>query len=262
MFFFGFFMLNAVFGNIMAALLLHFHENVHFIFWVLFGISVVATLSFLLLRNPPVKVIDQDKSKKVNVMDVLKFFTEGKMLLMAVVLVYSGFSQSYFYSKIPQLMDQNIIGYVMAAFGASDTLSSVVMGKLSDKIGKKPVMILATICGLAAYVLSWFVSMKRSYLFYVIMVLLGISDGGYNTQMYSVLGMFQPEKIEAAYAFLKGIQATTTAIAFFYTSYLNLHEIIILVGSSQVLAIIAFLACDLFVAKVDSPKEPSSSINN
>ncbi len=96
------------------------------------------------------------------------------------------------------------------------------MGRISDKVGKKPVIIVSSICGFAGYGLSWFASKHRPWLFFVIMVLLGIAgtsilffhsllfflilpyplflDAGYNTQMYAVMGIYQPKKTEAAYA--------------------------------------------------------------
>jgi MFS family permease len=76
------------------------------------------------------------------------------------------------------------------------------MGRLSDKVGKKPVLIIATIAGLISYILTLgvIVELKKVYIFFVIAVLMGISDAGYNTQLYSVIGLFQSTKVEAGYA--------------------------------------------------------------
>jgi hypothetical protein len=53
-------------------------------------------------------------------------FREPKMLLMMITLIYSGFSQSFFFSKFPQKVkeehDLSMVAFVMASFGLADTL--------------------------------------------------------------------------------------------------------------------------------------------
>jgi len=256
--FFGLFQMNAVIGNLLAALLLHLGKSVHVVFIVLLICGVAADLLLLLLKNPSTPATTTNTTKSVSLTDTLYMFKDPKMLLMMITLIYSGFSQSFFFSKFPQKIkeeyDLSMVAFVMVAFGFADTLGSVIMGRLSDKVGKKPVLILATISGLASYVLTLgvIIPLKEAYIFFVIAVLMGISDAGYNTQLYSVIGLFQPTKLEAAYAFLKGIQATSTAIAFLYSTFWDLSQISICMLVTNVAGIAAFIICDLFVAKVDA----------
>jgi len=255
--FFGLFQLNAIIGNLMAALVLFLGKGISLVFWILFVCGCVADFLFLFLKNPPPKVIMKDDKGSINIGETLVMFTEPKMLLMTVVLIYSGFSQSFFYSRFPQSIPLSYLGFVMATFGAADTLGSVVMGRLSDKIVKKPVLIFATICGCGAYAMTYILHLEEFgiYIFFVIAVLLGLSDAGYNTQLYSVFGLFQPTKLESAYAFLKCIQAATTAIAFVYSLFWDLKQISLCMLISNVCGIICFIICDLFVAKVDANKK-------
>lgn len=155
-------------------------------------------------------------------------------------------------------MDEKLIGFVMASFGASDILSSLVLGRLSEKIGRKNILAISTAFGFVAFGLTWWISAKdRPWLFFIIMGLLGVNDAGYNTQLYSIIQTFQPTKLESAFAFFQGIRATSTGIAFFYTLFLDLHEITIIIIIVLCLGIISVFICDLLVAKVDGVKNIS-----
>ncbi len=88
----------------------------------------------------------------------------------------------------------------MACFGAADVLGSAVFGRIGDKVGRKAIIVLSSILAIAGYVLSIWSTPEKPYLYFVILVLLGFADGGYNTQLYAVMGIFQPEKLEASYA--------------------------------------------------------------
>ncbi len=92
------------------------------------------------------------------------------------------------------------IGWVMACFGAADVLGSAVFGRLSDKIGRKVIILFSSVMAVAGYVLSIWTTPEKPYLYFIVLVLLGLADGGYNTQLYAVMGIFQPEKLEASYA--------------------------------------------------------------
>jgi len=254
--FFGLFFINAIVGNLMAAIFIHvLHFKPVILIIVLFVISAVAALSFLLLRKP---LFESEKKAEFNLTkdfsQTLMLFRELKMLMLLPVIIYSGFSQSYFTSRITQQMGEDLIGFVMCAFGVTDTVASVVMGKLSDKVGRKPVLIFSTLVGLTGYTLSFWADQERPWLFFIIMACLGCSDAGYNTQLQAVMGIFQPEKLEASYAFLKLVQSSSTGIAFVYTLFLNLEQVTYIAGGSMVIAIAAFVCCDLFVAKVDGKR--------
>jgi MFS family permease len=173
------------------------------------------------------------------------FFKEPKMLLLAPILIYSGFSQSFFSARMPQAMGEKLIGWVMATFGACDMTGSVIFGRLGDKVGRRTVLIGATVLAAIGYTLSWWVSRERPWLFFVVLGILGFADAGYNTQLQAVFADYQPNKLEAAYAYFKLIQATSSGIAFFYSLFLELHGTAIVVGVSLLVGISSFLFNDI-----------------
>lgn len=277
--FFACFMASNVIGNIISGLLIYYDKSVHFLFYVLLGIAGVAMLLFLLLRKPrrradPEDEEEDDSKKKASLKEIFLLFKEPKMLLMIPALIYSGFSQSFFNSAVPAMMPltHGWLFFLMAFFGLADTLSSIVLGRLSDKIGKKPVIALATLCTAAGCAVAWVFFAPgittwhddgAIWPFFIIMGLFGISDAGYNTQLYAVLGHFEPKRLEAAYAFLKMFQAGSTAIAFAYTLYLpSIQDFVLLLGSCLVVGFVCFIICDLCVAKVDPPSGGHAPIND
>jgi len=259
--FFGLFMMNAVVGNLMAGTLVHFHGSTEVLVIVLFVIGVVATISFFFIPKPisveDTNSINTPQPKKTllsSLTDTILLFRESKMILMGLVIVYSGFSQAYFYGRFPTTFGEKWLFWIMACFGFFDSIGSIIMGKLSDLMGRKLVMMIATLLGLSAYALAWFSSPDLPWLFFIIMSLFGLSDSGYNTQLYATMAIYQPHKIEAAYSYLKLIQAATTAIAFLYSLYLDLHQITIVISTSMVIAIVCFIVSDVFVQSTDAPK--------
>jgi len=245
-------MLNAVIGNLLAALLLNLGKDITFVFIILSVIACVGTVSFIFLRKVSYATstkLPSDRKVFSLVLETFQLFSVKTVLLLVPPLIYSGFSQSFFYSLLPQMMARDELGFVLACFGAMDAFGSIFLGKLSDLIGKKTVILLATSFGLVGYSLSWIVTTDSTYMFYIVMILFGISDAGYNTQLYAIMGVLQPDNVEVAYAFLKLIQSSTTGIAFVYSLFLNLHEIIILVGFSLVVGAISFVSCDTMISR-------------
>jgi len=75
---------------------------------------------------------------------------------------------------------------------------------------------------------------SRVYLYFIGMTAFGVSDAGTQTQLYAILGTLLPSRTEAAFAFFKLVQATTTAAAFFYSPYVDFEILIfIMIGVSS-----------------------------
>lgn len=131
-------------------------------------------------------------------------FKQPKMLMMIPVLVYSGFRYFFFgifseFSTVNlfsivngqpqwtfilldlswQLLVHLIHLVIILTFFLHFFSGSIILGRLSDKIGKKPVLIFSTICALFAYLLTaeFFVKLEQRYIFFVIAILLGNAQG-------------------------------------------------------------------------------------
>merc|ERR1719476_50508 len=122
--------------------------------------------------------------------------------------------------------------FLMVAFGGADVLASLGFGKLSDLIGRLPVMLIGAAAQLIVLVASFMYTIPKlkddaepSIEVWVMLmsgvVLWGIGDAVWNTQIITILGeKFENDK-PAAFANFKMWQALATAISFGYNPVLG-----------------------------------------
>jgi len=250
-FFWAIFQSSGVVGNILAAIIVNYLDksNNTLLFIVLASFGIISLISFAFLRAP--ERVGEVKPRKIELTETIKLFADKRMLILLPTMIYSGFSQSFAFSKLPQAMGKDLIGWVMACFGFSDTIASFVFGRLADKFGKKPVIIIATVFALFGYILSIFVVNEPKWWFFIILISLGIADAGYNTTLFATIGYFFGEKVEAAFALLQGMRAASTGVAFAYSIYFSLSQISIFINVVCFVGCVCFIACDHFISKID-----------
>ncbi len=78
------------------------------------------------------------------------------LLFVALALLLWGFGEGMFFNFVPIYLDQQFllskyeIGIVLGAFGFSMAITHIPAGRLSDRIGRRPLLIIAWIVGLAS----------------------------------------------------------------------------------------------------------------
>lgn len=78
------------------------------------------------------------------------------LLFIALALLVWGFGEGMFFNFVPIYLDKQFllskseIGIVLGAFGFSMAITHIPAGRLSDRIGRRPLLILAWIMGLVA----------------------------------------------------------------------------------------------------------------
>ena len=117
-------------------------------------------------------------------------WTNPKMVLLIPMLFYSGLEQGWVFSAFttsfikPSLSATNI-GFVMTAFGAADALGSFALGKLSDVVGRPPVLIVGFLLQGSVAVVLLNVTLGEDAWAPLILcaVAWGIGDAAWNTQI-------------------------------------------------------------------------------
>lgn len=224
--FFAIFQVNQVAGNLIVAILLHVGLDVHLVIAILTGVGLLFSLLLLGVRKTyPLVVEEEEKtavqtalemSPKVLMMETARLFRSPDLLILLLPMFYSGLSQTYFFGIFPRQVPLATIGWLMACFGAADASGSLLLGRVSDKTGRGPVLAagsLACLAGVclanAVHILEW-----RTWPMFVAATLLGAADASYNTQIYAILGEVFPDSREAAFAGFKMVQAGATGVAF------------------------------------------------
>ena len=76
------------------------------------------------------------------------------LLFVALALLFWGFGEGMFFNFVPIYLDQQFllseyqIGIVLGAFGFSMAITHIPAGRLSDRIGRRPLLLIAWVLGL------------------------------------------------------------------------------------------------------------------
>ena len=155
------------------------------------------------------------------VLSSLRLLGDARLALMVMLIIYSGFSQSWMYGAFPPLVLGNEHRFFILAFmGGMDAFFSYTLGKLSDRIGRLPILAIGFVAHAAVYVYvaspysaelvvnddgskgplgAVYLPVELPYLF-LVALLLAIGDACWNTQIYAILGSYFPRQAEMAFA--------------------------------------------------------------
>jgi MFS family permease len=282
--FFGFFQLNQMTGNLAAAGLLERKGSTTLLFIVFVALAGVSVLTFMFLRKIAPEDLrakcgpsDSDDSgaaasssssprqpgSTVSILDVARLHRDRRLLLLVPVVVYNGLSVAFAGGDFTKdavrasLADPgdtsktagaHWIGYVMAANSAVNVLGSVGLGRLSDAVGRAPVMFVGLVAHVAFAVMCLSVDFNDGHKYYALLFgaagLFGLGDAVLNTQINSILGVLFPERPEAAFSSFKMWQSAATAAAFFYGPKVNFDHKLYILLSFMGLAALSFMGLE------------------
>ena len=104
----------------------------------------------------------------------------------------------------------------MSTFGVANAVASMMVGKVSDLLGRMPVLIFGCVLHVVGLiVLVSLDSVNRLEILIPVAVLFGVGDAVFNTQIYGILGYIFTGSSEAAFASFKFYQSASTGILFF-----------------------------------------------
>lgn len=291
--FFSIFQVNQFLGNLLAATMYTFEVPSWIVFLVMTIICVVGSVSLLGLTVPSVTgsaILERERIIDANSIDgvtdeieaddyedsdlnnpvalrrksaydcgpamlaSLSLLQDSRMLALIGVMLYSGMSQSFIYGVFPPLVKtESQRFFVMSAFGAADALSSVIMGRLSDRIGRMPIIAIGLLSHSAIYAYVMFVypsdgTPQADWLYYVLALGLGLGDGVFNTQIYAILGTFFEDRADHAFANFKLFQSGSTMAAFLYGTFItSTFTLTAIPLASLLLGVAMLLFCDIYI---------------
>eukprot|EP01130_Rhizamoeba_saxonica_P007357 TRINITY_DN2974_c0_g1_i1.p1 TRINITY_DN2974_c0_g1~~TRINITY_DN2974_c0_g1_i1.p1 ORF type:complete len:425 (-),score=50.67 TRINITY_DN2974_c0_g1_i1:39-1313(-) len=269
--FFGIFQMSQIIGGILASVVLtnmgdSGKQTLILIYSVL---ATVASLSFLLLVDEKGDERKDDQSILQKVFQAILLLKQKKMICLVPVMIYSGLEQAFVFGNytgeiITPVLGQQDIGYVLVAFGIADVLGSLVVGKLSDKLGSGPVATLGFIVHAsfhASFIIllkvdptNWIAFLKyHPYLVYIGAIVYGIGDSVWNTLPNSLMSKLFTENTEGAFSNLKFFQSVGFLIPFLIGASIPIYGIMVLCASLLVLAIVmvAILECCILTVDVE-----------
>ena len=233
--FFGIFQTTQISGNLAASLLLEkagWSNSALMLFYLVFAGAGTA-FAMLMIPNVSEEADEETTSESSfarkrtlgeTVKGMTKLWQDKRMTLLIPIIMYTGAEQGFMWDAftsnwVKESMGIEKIGYIMAAFGAADMLGSVLFGRLSDVLGRFPIMTFGMLCQL--FVLIYLKNLtvgqcKQQWApLLVCASLWGFGDAVWNTQTSSILGEVFVSKKEDAFSNLKLWQSLATSIIFF-----------------------------------------------
>ena len=236
--FWGFFQATQIAGNLAASLLLDkagWSTTALMLFYLCFAGAGTAVAAFFIGSvksdsndeeegSDDEEEVKQKKTLKESLNGMIDIIKDKRMVLLIPIMMYNGFEQGFAWGDFtsnwvkPGVGLANI-GYVMAAFGAADVIGSISFGKLSDKVGRFPVMTLGVIFQGSILALLKSVTVDNCDKKYSVLIISaccwGFGDACWNTQISCILAEVFGSRKEDAFSNFKLWQSLMTSAVFF-----------------------------------------------
>uniref|UniRef100_A0A8C5Y2S6 Protein unc-93 homolog A n=1 Tax=Microcebus murinus TaxID=30608 RepID=A0A8C5Y2S6_MICMU len=171
-------------------------------------------------------------------LSTFKLFRDKRLCLLTLLPLYSGLQQGflsgeYTRSYVTCTLGIQYVGYVMICFSATDSLCSLLYGKLSQYTGRVAIFALGAATQLCCSValLLWTPHPDQLAVFFVFSGLWGVADAVWQTQNNALFGVLFEENKESAFASYRLFEALGFVIAFGYSTFLCVYvKLYILIG--------------------------------
>ncbi|XP_076106023.1 protein unc-93 homolog A-like [Mytilus galloprovincialis] len=223
------------------------------VFLVFDVIGLILTATFL----PPLPKSQWTESSSIKESVTSCFFTFGDMKMLLLVpfiaimameqaVLWTDFTKSYVSCPIGIKM----VGFIMAAYGGSTTVSALVTSRLAKYTGRQVLFAVAIIIQMSIFVAMFvFYPQGRSdlpYLF-IMVVIWGVAEGIWQTQSNALIGYLYPENTEPAFANYHFWKATSFTVYFAISTVLCVKTKLIIVMTLLSVACVLYVALEVKV---------------
>ncbi|XP_031738201.1 UNC93-like protein 3 [Cucumis sativus] len=180
-----------------------------------------------------------------------------RMILTIPLISYSGLQAAFVWAKftkevVTPSLGVSGVGGAMAVYGAADAVCSLIAGRLTSGLPSITFLVSGGAV-IQAVVFIWLLLGQSETLgtVYVLLIsaFLGIGDGFLYPQLNALLGILFKHDMEGAFAQLKVWHSATIAIVFFFSPYISLHTMLVIILSVLCLSYVAFLTLTVGVEK-------------
>jgi len=214
---------NAVVGSVVAIFLLD--NSFDKIFAVFFVIGATGMIALFALRRIDHTVPEKRESILDLFLSTARLFEDKKIWCLIFLVLYSGFSASFFAGFFPLMIGKHNVPYAQLAYGLAEVTGSFAAGKLGQRIGRLPILASSFIfhassLTVAILCANWHPAggsheeRLRVVLFCATTALFGLGDSCLQTMVYSILGNLYSDRSEAAFAWYKFSQSIGYTICF------------------------------------------------
>ncbi|XP_068199315.1 protein unc-93 homolog A [Antennarius striatus] len=189
-----------------------------------------------------------------------RLLKDWRLVTLIPLTMYSGFEQSFLageYTKnyVTCALGIHFVGYVMMCFGAANSLSSFLFGRLARYTGRAALFFLAALINFSCIIalLFWRPRPENLPIFFVFPALWGIADAVWQTQTNALYGVLFPKDKEAAFANYRMWESLGFVIAFAYSTFLCLEYKLYILLAVLLLTVITYPIVEYYEHKNPTP---------
>eukprot|EP01113_Clastostelium_recurvatum_P035722 TRINITY_DN5010_c0_g1_i5.p1 TRINITY_DN5010_c0_g1~~TRINITY_DN5010_c0_g1_i5.p1 ORF type:complete len:415 (+),score=81.28 TRINITY_DN5010_c0_g1_i5:161-1405(+) len=234
--FFGIFQINSVVGPVAAIVFIAQNRSFSFIFFTFFIIACLGVLVLFFLRPVPKK---ESTGTNPGVLSLVRgsvyLFRDPRVLCMTLGVLYTGGSAAFFSATFPGFMNKTTVAIALMSFGFGEVAGSLISGKISEFIGRRPVFIASLLFHVAAVVIANLTQFEAyakvqvqdvAIVFCAASMAFGFGDSALQTMLYAVIGNMFSDNSSQAFAWYKTIQSVGYMVSFLLAIYF--HNVLVL----------------------------------
>ncbi|XP_041064955.1 protein unc-93 homolog A [Carcharodon carcharias] len=214
----------------------------------------------------------QFKGKEINVLSILMatltHLKDKRQCLLIVMTMYSGFEQGFLagdYTKayVTCTIGIQFVGYVMICFGASNSIFSMIFGKMSRYTGRMSLFAFGTITHLATMIaiFLWQPRPEQLPVYFVFPSLWAMADAVWQTQTNALYGVLFLENKAAAFANYRLWESVGFVTAFAYANFLCIKIKLIILMVILLLGMVLYGIVE-YIEYIRANGESPKSISN
>ncbi|XP_014441874.1 LOW QUALITY PROTEIN: protein unc-93 homolog A [Tupaia chinensis] len=195
------------------------------------GSGVLAVLLIAVFLEPLHSVQQQSDRKRLafwsTLLATFRLLKDRRLQLLVLLPLYSGLQQGFLSGEYTRsytscVLGIHFVGYVMICFSATNSLCSLLYGRLSKFTGRIALYSLGSVIQLACItaLLLWRPRSDQLALFFVFPGLWGMADAVWQTQNNALYGVLFEKDKEAAFANYRLWEALGFVVAFGYSTFL------------------------------------------
>ncbi|XP_045632169.1 protein unc-93 homolog A isoform X5 [Ursus americanus] len=207
------------------------------------GSGVLAVLLVAVFLEPIKDAQQKSEGEKElpfwsTLLSTFRLLRDRRLRLLVLLPMYSGFEQAflagdYTRSYTTCALGIQFVGYAMICFSATNSLCSVLYGRLSQHTGRIALYALGAVTHLSCIIalLLWKPHPHQLAVFFVFSGLWGVADAVWQTQNNVLYGVLFEKSKEAAFANYRLWEALGFVIAFGYSTFLCVNvKLYVLLG--------------------------------
>lgn len=151
--FFTLFNLNGIFGNVLTIVLQQVNISFDTIAWTITGLAAAGSISVFFVARTKHEHHHSSAGFVKRFHELIHVGTMKKTLFLTPYICAQGLSLAYSAGNLPVYADgdEKLIAYILLAFGITATITSFVCGKVYDRFGMRPLLVVHVLVVILQY---------------------------------------------------------------------------------------------------------------